>query len=160
MIRCAYLLTLCFFVVGCRREPAADLTAADFHDQYKDWRKANERYVGQSIAIRGGILDISDSFLTPYGWKSVALGRPGAGVICHFPPTAVGELERLVPGESVVVRGVCKGEFGGMPILSECIVVPYEGPYGIQIWVAFLALAFGLFGLIVFARRVMRRTRS
>ena len=41
----AVRLALCLFAVGCSR-PAADFTAVEFHDQFKDRQTANQRYEG------------------------------------------------------------------------------------------------------------------
>jgi hypothetical protein len=103
-------------------EPVADFTAVEFYDQYKDRKAANQRYVGRSLAIRGEVLSVEYSWLTPHGWKSVALGKGGTGVICHFAPDMVYQADALMPGQVVVVRGVCKGEFVGCPVLSDCAV--------------------------------------
>lgn len=107
-------------------EPAADFTAIEFHEEYKDGKAANQRYVGQSLTIRGEVIDVGFYMGTTYGSKAVALGKPDAGVLCYFHPTKVHQAERLVPGQQVVIRGVSKGEFNGVPHLYDC-VVEYEG---------------------------------
>jgi hypothetical protein len=50
------------------------------------------------------------------------LGQTGAGVMCEFSPDRAAQAERLAPGQVVVIRGVCKGEFAGWPVLSDCVV--------------------------------------
>jgi hypothetical protein len=117
----ASCLVIAWLLFG-HREPYADFTAAEFRTEYKDWKAANERYVGQSLAIRGPVESVEYHWTTPHGWKSVVLGTGDALVVCDFPPARVEQAEALVPGQVIVVRGVCKGEFAGYPILSDCVV--------------------------------------
>jgi hypothetical protein len=109
-------------VISWNEVPSADCTAVEFHEQYKNWKEANRRYAGRSLTIRGKVLSVEYHWTTPNGWKSVGLGQEGAGVICDFPPATVDQAERLAPGQMAILRGICKGEFDGWPILSECVV--------------------------------------
>jgi len=105
--------------------PPSDFTAAEFHDEFKkDRQAAHQRCEGRSLAIRGEVLYVGDSWLLPHDWKFVELGQAGAGeVMCSFSPTTVDQAGRLVLGRVVVIRGVYDGEFGGYPMLKDCVVV-------------------------------------
>ncbi len=102
--------------------PGVDFTAVDFHTEYKDWKAANERYVGKSLSIRGQVLSIHDGggMIAPHGWTTVTIGEGPAAVICLFPTEVVYQTKCLTLRQEIVIRGVCKGEFAGLPILSEC----------------------------------------
>jgi hypothetical protein len=122
MVRLCYSIAICFVVIGCSR-PASDFTAVEFHDHFKDRKAAYQRFEGKTVAIRGEVLSVGDSWLTPAGWKTVELGQERAGVICQFTKDSADQADRLSVGQSVVIRGICKGDFSGSPILSECVVV-------------------------------------
>lgn len=123
MLRTTFLLMACLLLVGCR-QPAADFTAVEFYELFiKDWRTAERQFLNKSISIRGEVIYVSFCMGTPHDWKTVAVGNPPAGVFCDFPPANLQQIEHLVPGQKVVIRGICKGEFDGVPILSKCVVV-------------------------------------
>jgi hypothetical protein len=105
-------------------EPPADFTADAFHTEYKDWKAANQRYVGKTLSVRGKVLSVASSWTLPHGWISVTLGGQGdGGVSCNFPPETVAQAERLLLGHVAIIRGVCKGEIFGIPQLYDCEVV-------------------------------------
>lgn len=125
MVRNLISLVVCLLLTGCRdrSDDPADMAPEALHKEFEDWPKAKRKYVGQFITIRGTVMTITDSWLAPYDWKSVAMGQPTAGVICHFPSKSLTPPNDLSPKQIVRIRGRCIGEFDGIPILSECRVV-------------------------------------
>jgi hypothetical protein len=109
-------------------EATADFEAVGFHDAYRESKAANQRYLRRTIAVRGEVLSVEHSWLTPRDWKTVAIGKKSAGVMCQFSTDAVEQAERLIQGQVVVIRGVCIGEFAGWPVLSECEVESTNWP--------------------------------
>jgi len=118
-------VALSYFVL---HNPSVDFTAVDFHNKFKDRKAAHERYVGKSFSISGKVRSVTNSWLIPADWISVGIGEKSSGVLCHFPPDVVYQTECLFPGLEVVIRGDCKGEFMGMPVLSNCKVVGVDLP--------------------------------
>ena len=116
--------------------PSADFTAVEFDNAYKDWKAADERYLGKSVSIRGKVLEVvhGGGMITPHGWTSVTIGEGSSGVLCNFPTDVVYQTKYLVRGQVVVIRGVCKGSVG-CPVLSECTIVGTDLPQTIGgIW--------------------------
>src|SRR4051794_37689258 len=83
LVLMAAALVLTSLLIFWNSEAVADCTAVEFHEEYKDWKTANERYLGSTIAIRGEVIRVGDTIATAYGGQSVALGQAGAGVECH-----------------------------------------------------------------------------
>lgn len=126
MTRAFTFLAGTFALCGCA-PPDADYSSKELYGLFATTKPTEVPLEGQSITVRGAVLSTSDSWLLPEGWTSLALHDGGTGkgeaVVCNFPPENASQLRRLRAGDTVLIRGVCKGRFAldfRIPMLSDC----------------------------------------
>lgn len=102
--------------------PVIEISAAALYVEYdRNEIAADEKYRDKLLQVFGRIEDFGKDILdAPY----VALRAKGFGCVqCMFDSTNAKVLVRYRKGNSVIVRGFCKGKTLGNVLLSNCVVV-------------------------------------
>lgn len=87
---------------------------------------ADGKYKGRQLEVTGAVQRVTGD--AHPGKLTVELtGARFATVECIFPTSKRAELGRLVVGESVTIRGRCKGKVDGVVVLENCVRVE-SGP--------------------------------
>jgi hypothetical protein len=81
---------------------------------------AGKKYTDQVIAVKGSIIKIERDDST----QKILLGERSAlgGVLCEVDKRYKHQLDKLQPGQPVVVKGVCTGMLMDV-ILTRCVLV-------------------------------------
>lgn len=89
-------------------------------DYETDEKKANDKYLGKIVEVRGLI---SEKTLDNKGNYNIILQGPDlSGVGCEFEPNAQTSLTKLKEGQEVVIKGICTGVLMDV-VLVDCVCV-------------------------------------
>jgi hypothetical protein len=111
---------------GSEDSPAHTLSASDLDKEYEQNEAAADgKYKGHWVEITGSVERVSNDE-RPSRVRVELSGSRGSTVDCLFSTTKKAELGKLVIGESVTIRGKCKGRDDGLVTLENCVRVTKE----------------------------------
>lgn len=106
------------------KKAQAKVSASELAREYEaDENAANAKYLGNVVDVSGQLLTVERSGDTSL---TIMMGQPDAlhNISCLADAAAIQTFERLKPGDSITVRGICSGYLMDVEFTQAILITP------------------------------------